>query len=139
MNELRGVENNCLHLQISPIDLWWYVVHILLIKPMMNTSKKGYFRRKIIRKFTNFDQLTSFRRLQYQLFGDAKSNRLCSKSEVFERILWYILKWDSGKPYKIWANLYKINFLSWTNLLIKKLEIYNKSRLSFLITDASFG
>ena len=35
-------------------------------------------------------------------FGDTKSNKLLTKNEVFQRILWYILKWNDSEPTKFW-------------------------------------
>ena len=36
-----------------------------------------------------------------------KSNRILNKSEVFQRILWYILKWRDGEPTSLGPNFDK--------------------------------
>ena len=42
--------------------------------------------------------------LQYRLwsftFGDTKYDEILPKIEVFQRILWYIMKWNDGEPTK---------------------------------------
>ena len=66
---------------------------------------------------------------QYRLwnftFGYTKSNRLLPKSEVFQRILWFILKWNNGEPTKFGPIFTKLTFLSWVQFFRSHLIIFS--------------
>ena len=66
---------------------------------------------------------------QYWLWSfkvkDKNCNRLLSQSEVFQKILWYILKWIDGEPAKFGP--IKKNFLNMTHMKSANNEKYTSS------------